>query len=278
MAGGIAPGNSPGENDIRGQLDRILADPLFQRSPQLSAILRFIIEEKLAGRGGEIKESVIAREVLGCSASFDPHTDPRVRIRVRWLRSKLTEYYQGSGSKDSVGIEVPKGGYKPRFFWRQPTANPADAVPKRLTSVGRDEELNRLRTAYASVCSSNGVMVAISGEGGIGKTTLAEDFLASIELRVPPPAWVARSDARSVSRKPTPMLRSSKVWKIWYAVHPINRRHNCSKPWRLPGSAICRVPRANPARARQSKTEPSPMSACAGNLSRSLMNWHAPGR
>src|SRR5580704_18156944 len=193
MAGGIAPGNSPGENDIRGQLDRILADPLFQRSPQLSAILRFIIEEKLAGRGGAIKESVIAREVLGCSASFDPHTDPRVRIRVRWLRSKLTEYYQGSGSKDSVGIEVPKGGYKPRFFWRQPTANPADAVPKRLTSVGRDEELNRLRTAYASVCSSNGVMVAISGEGGIGKTTLAEDFLASIELRVPPPAWVARS-------------------------------------------------------------------------------------
>ena len=140
MAGGIAPGNSPGENDIRGQLDRILADPLFQRSPQLSAILRFIIEEKLAGRGGEIKESVIAREVLGCSASFDPHTDPRVRIRVRWLRSKLTEYYQGSGSKDSVGIEVPKGGYKPRFFWRQPTANPADAVAACVKTLGATAE------------------------------------------------------------------------------------------------------------------------------------------
>ena len=51
MPDGSGPANGPGENDIRGQFERILADPLFQRSERLTAFFRFIVETTLAGRG-----------------------------------------------------------------------------------------------------------------------------------------------------------------------------------------------------------------------------------
>jgi hypothetical protein len=69
-AAGRAP--APGENDVRGQIERILRDPLFQHSERLSAFFRFIVEMALAGRGAEIKESVLGTEVFGRGPSYDP--------------------------------------------------------------------------------------------------------------------------------------------------------------------------------------------------------------
>ena len=45
---------------VRQQLDRILASSAFADADRASCFLRFIVERKLEGRDGEIKESVIA--------------------------------------------------------------------------------------------------------------------------------------------------------------------------------------------------------------------------
>lgn len=47
--------------------------------------------------------------------------------------------------------------------------------------VGRADELGRLRFAYATVCTGESYVVHVSGASGIGKTSLVERFLASIE-------------------------------------------------------------------------------------------------
>ncbi|MEX0643560.1 MAG: hypothetical protein WD468_12720 [Pirellulales bacterium] len=49
-----APDRSRGEPDLRAQLARILGSPWFSTADQLSAFLRFIVEEHLAGRDGPL--------------------------------------------------------------------------------------------------------------------------------------------------------------------------------------------------------------------------------
>ncbi len=105
---------------MRTQLDRILASAAFSDAGRASSFLRFIVTHTLEGRPSEIKESVLAVEVLGRSSSFDSKTDPIVRVEAGRLRDRLREYYDHHATADDVLISVPKGGYVPEFSERQP--------------------------------------------------------------------------------------------------------------------------------------------------------------
>jgi serine/threonine-protein kinase len=97
------------------QLDRIVDSGAFRNAGRLRAFLRFVVEETLAGRQGEIKEYPIAVVVCGRPPSFDPKLDPIVRVDATRLRSRLATYYQTEGTADEIRIELPKGSYVPSF-------------------------------------------------------------------------------------------------------------------------------------------------------------------
>ena len=107
---------------VRAQLDRILASAAFANAERASSFLRFVVVRALAGRAGEIKESVIAVEALGRSPSFDSKSDPIVRVEARRLRDRLESFYRREGADDPVLISLPKGGYVPEFSERPPAA------------------------------------------------------------------------------------------------------------------------------------------------------------
>jgi tetratricopeptide (TPR) repeat protein len=55
------------------------------------------------------------------------------------------------------------------------------AVPEQhRATVGRDKERAELRRAYARVKEGRSLLLAVSGEPGLGKTSLVEDFLAEL--------------------------------------------------------------------------------------------------
>src|SRR5689334_3824880 len=114
-------------DSIRYALERILSSAGFARNERLSRFLRFVVEEELAGRGGEIKESLIALEVFGRKPDYNPKQDPVVRIEAGKLRARLAEYYTSEGSTDAWIIDLPKGGYTPVFHAR----GPAPQTPRR---------------------------------------------------------------------------------------------------------------------------------------------------
>src|SRR5262249_32235793 len=70
-------------------------------------------------------------------------------------------------------------------------AAPAGVVAGVRTSVGRERERDRIRAAFDSASSGTGIMLAISGDAGMGKTTIGEEFLAAIGAD-PEGAWIAR--------------------------------------------------------------------------------------
>ncbi len=96
-------------------LERVLASEQFRTAPQLSAFLAFVVNRTREGRSAEIKGYTIATEALGRPASFDPQTDPIVRVEAMRLRRALDAYYGGQGAADPVRIVLPRGGYVPAF-------------------------------------------------------------------------------------------------------------------------------------------------------------------
>jgi adenylate cyclase len=103
---------------LRGELERLLASGEFVASDRLKEFLRFVVEHRLAGRADSLKAYTIALEVFGRDSTFDPQTDPVVRMEASKLRRRLERYYLGAGQDDPVRIDIPKGGYAPTFRYR----------------------------------------------------------------------------------------------------------------------------------------------------------------
>jgi TolB-like protein len=114
--------SAPAPDDVRAELERILASPDFQSNNNRRAFLRYIVEEALAGRADRLKGYAIAVDVYGRDASFDSKADPIIRLEARRLRRDLHCYYGSTDSDGSLIISVPKGGYVPRFEPRKGTA------------------------------------------------------------------------------------------------------------------------------------------------------------
>lgn len=115
---GASDRGDPSAAEIHDQLTRILTSPAFQASARRRVLLRFLIEEALAGRADRLKGFSIAVAVFGRDETFDSQSDPVVRLEARRLRRDLDGYYATAGRGDSVRITVPKGGYAPEFRWR----------------------------------------------------------------------------------------------------------------------------------------------------------------
>jgi len=108
-------GHRASDDDIRQQLEKILASPEFQNSPILRSFLRFVVEKTLSGCVQEIKGYTVATEVMGRKADFDAAKDTIVRIQGGRLRRALERYYLTIGRQDPIRIDIPKGAYVPSF-------------------------------------------------------------------------------------------------------------------------------------------------------------------
>ena len=107
------------DKEIRAALDNVVGSPNFRASPRLAAFLRFVVEATLDGRADRVKEYSIAVGALGRNDTFDPQTNPIVRVEAGRLRQALERYYAGPGRSDRLVIEIPCGRYIPRFDRRR---------------------------------------------------------------------------------------------------------------------------------------------------------------
>ena len=74
---------------IESHLEKIQRSGVFSAADSLRRLLRFVVHETIAGRGGDVKEYSLAVSVLGKGDSFDPKADPIVRVQMRRLREHL---------------------------------------------------------------------------------------------------------------------------------------------------------------------------------------------
>ncbi|HET8549717.1 MAG TPA: DUF5050 domain-containing protein [Bryobacteraceae bacterium] len=127
-------------------------------------MLRFLVEETLAGRGATLKEQVLACELYGRSTEFVAAADPVVRVDARRLRDKLREYYS-EFPQDEVLITLPRGGYVPSFQWTSQASSGKSAGAGTLEPEQASKPPAAARTwlwlAVGSVTVLAGVGIAI---------------------------------------------------------------------------------------------------------------------
>lgn len=102
-------------DEIRRQLDRLLASPDFQVTPQQSALLNYVVNQTLSGNASLIKGYTVATEAFGRKSDFNQSIDPIVSIQAAGLRKALEFYYLRVGKHDPVRIDIPKGTFVPVF-------------------------------------------------------------------------------------------------------------------------------------------------------------------
>jgi hypothetical protein len=121
--------DNPSADEVRAQVDRMIASEEFVRSPQLGAFLRFVVDAALEGRADRLKAYTIGVGVLRRDEKFDPQYDPIVRVEATRLRRTIDRYYAGPGAEDTVRVDLPRGSYVPAFSRRAVAAAVPRAAP-----------------------------------------------------------------------------------------------------------------------------------------------------
>lgn len=132
------PDQGVSADEVREQLQRLLASAVFRATEAQRSFLSFVVEEVLAGKADEIKGYTVATRVFGRREDFDQSIDPIVSIQANKLRRALEHYYLVAGQQDPLRIDMPKGTYVPTFQ-RQDTFSAGAGEPKDRTEADAAE-------------------------------------------------------------------------------------------------------------------------------------------
>ncbi|TWA58751.1 hypothetical protein FBZ84_117145 [Azospirillum baldaniorum] len=177
---------------VRTQLERILASDHFDASDRNRRFLRYVVEECLDGRAQQIKAYCIAVSVFNREPSFDPQSDPIVRLEAGRLRRSLEHYYLTAGRDDPIRIVVPKGGYAPRFERLSDDAPPALPDPRAIPATETMRRPVSLRIAGLAAV----VLIAVGLAGLLVGRTLATPADVEEALALGPHPILAGAEPR----------------------------------------------------------------------------------
>lgn len=177
--------------EVATQLAKVLNNPDFERNRSASAFLKFVVDETLEGRGPRLKAFTVAMAVFNRDVNFDPQNNSIVRVQAARLRQLLQIYYSGPGSRDSIRIAMPLGGYAVEFEKNhcddveaaeaarsaEKVAYLADAsgLPTFFASDDGGECLSQRRSADAPTSAANDLPRAVFASGADRPVLVLDD-------------------------------------------------------------------------------------------------------
>jgi hypothetical protein len=109
------PQTTKDKEDVRAQLERILADSHFLNSRRYPGFLRYVVNQTLDGRADQLKERTLGMQVFGRELDYDTGLDNVVRSTAGEIRRRLAQYYQNPAHTSEMRIDLPAGSYVPHF-------------------------------------------------------------------------------------------------------------------------------------------------------------------
>ena len=136
----VAAGEShrPAPEEVRRQLEEMLASPAFHGSKRCQKFLEHVCDKALSGQESTLKERTVAIEVFGRLPASDLGEDTIVRVGAREVRKRLAQYYvTPEGAAAPVRIDLPPGSYVPEFRYAAVHKEPeVVAAPAQARAAG----------------------------------------------------------------------------------------------------------------------------------------------
>src|ERR1035437_4083211 len=142
---GWIPSTETERSDVRVQLERMLASPLFRNSKRYPSLLRFLVEQALNGNEALLKERTLGVEVFHRAPDYDTTQDTIVRLTAGEVRKRIAQYYHRPEHAGELQIDLRPGSYVPVF--RRADAQPANGKiaaelnGERAESLGEEDSL-----------------------------------------------------------------------------------------------------------------------------------------
>ena len=140
-------------NDILDHLEALCQSQFFSSSKRSQEFLRYIVQETIQGRAGQIKERNIACEVFGKDEDFEPGENSVVRVKASDVRKRLVEYYK-SAPQQNIRIELPVGSYAPHFLKVEQSSEPPIGTEEAHRPTSRRQFVWLAATAAAALSVS----------------------------------------------------------------------------------------------------------------------------
>ena len=118
---------------VRSQLEKIVSDGRFAASKRYPCLLRYIVEQTLAGNEDNLKERTLGIEVFHRPSDYDTNADPVVRLCAAEVRKRLAQYYQSPAHGGELRIDLNPGSYVPVFSQAAPDAPVVKVIPEEVT-------------------------------------------------------------------------------------------------------------------------------------------------
>ena len=186
------PATAPPDALIQEELARLVDSDALRRAPTHVRLLRYLVARRVAGDAGALRETSIALEVFRRDpASFDPQTDPIVRVTTGRLRDRLEAHYARFDKPPKLRIVLPKGRYAPEFLALPGATGPSPGIAVLTTREHTgDEKLVACARAFADrlsdVLARAGVPRVIArGSIEAAESTTREPALIGKQLGVP---------------------------------------------------------------------------------------------
>jgi len=135
--GAVRNRNVISADEVRHELRRVVASPMFHGSKRCQQFLEYVCERQLAGESEALKERIIAIEVFGRHSQTDLGDDTIVRVSAREVRKRLAQFYvTPEGTSSPVRLDLPPGSYAPEF--RRASAPPREeAVVPQVVPIAK---------------------------------------------------------------------------------------------------------------------------------------------
>ena len=141
---GWHPKTQQDRDAVLRELQKVLASPHFCNSKRYPALLKYIVENTLAGKADLLKERTLGMEVFERPATYDTNADTVVRYTAGEVRKRLLLFYHEDGKNSNIRIYLPAGSYIPEFLQghekAEETRAPADLETRPLLHADSFED------------------------------------------------------------------------------------------------------------------------------------------
>ncbi|MDR3727956.1 MAG: hypothetical protein P4K86_13025 [Terracidiphilus sp.] len=116
------PSTEADRKAVLSQLERMLESSLFRNSKRYPNLLRFLVEQVLAGNDALLKERTLGVTVFHRSPDYDTNQDTVVRLAAGEVRKRIAQYYHQPEHTGQLQIDLRPGSYVPVFRHPDPVS------------------------------------------------------------------------------------------------------------------------------------------------------------